>query len=308
MKQYHELLKTIQSEGDKHTDRTGVGTQSIFGYQMRFNLADGFPLMTTKRLSFKIIAEELFWFLSGSTNNERLREREDAAGKPIKIWDAWSSKEQTEKFGRLKNELGPVYGHQWRNWNASFSDEAHNEHYHELYQKYVGPHYDNNGYDQIKALCNDLVSSRGSRRLIVSGWHPVEATQVALPPCHTLFQLKWHETTNKLDLQLYQRSADVFLGVPYNIASYALLLHLLAHTHSMLPGIFIHTFGDVHIYNTHPDAVNEQLARVPRALPTLEIADQMSGTGFDGLMRMGTQHLNLKNYNPDPSIKAEVAV
>ena len=281
MRQYLDLLRDIQQHGDSHTDRTGVGTTSLFGYQMRMDLSDGFPLLTTKRLPFKVIAEELFWFLSGSTHVDDLRKRGDAAGKPIAIWDAWSTKEQCAKFGREEGDLGPVYGKAWRDFG---------------------------GVDQIRALCDDLRSNPRSRRLIVSGWNPPDVTQVALPPCHTLFHLKWHETTNRLDLLLYQRSADVFLGVPFNIASYALLLSLLAHTHGMIPGVFVHTFGDVHIYNTHPDQVNEQLSREPRELPALFIHKRLYNGGFDALMDAKYSDLHLEGYSPLPTIKAAVAV
>lgn len=281
MKQYLELLRTIKENGDDHSDRTGVGTKSIFGYQMRFDLSQGFPLMTTKFLPFKIIAEELFWFLSGSTHVEDLQKRLDSKGNPIKIWDAWATKEQCAKFGREEGDLGPVYGKLWRDFE---------------------------GVDQIKVLCDDLRNNPRSRRMILTGWHPRDASQVALPPCHTLSQFKWHETTNRLDLQLYQRSADVFLGVPFNIASYALLLELLAHTHGMVPGEFIHTFGDVHIYNTHPEQVDEQLSREPQKLPLLKIDNRLFERGFDGLLEARYDDLTLVGYKPLSSIKAPVAV
>jgi thymidylate synthase len=281
MRQYLDLLRTIKENGDDHSDRTGVGTKSIFGYQMRFNLADGFPLMTTKRLPFKVIAEELFWFLSGSTNEKDLSSRLDAKGNPITIWRAWATKEQCAKFGREEGDLGPIYGKLWTDFE---------------------------GVNQIKTLCDDLRNNPRSRRMILTGWHPALCNEVALPPCHTISMLKWHETTNRLDLHLFQRSADVFLGVPFNIASYALLLHLLAHTHGMIPGEFIHTFGDVHIYNTHPDQVDEQLSREPRKLPRLTVSERLFDTGFNGLMDANWGDLYLSDYNPMPTIKAEVAV
>jgi thymidylate synthase len=273
---YATMLKYIMKEGDSHADRTGTGTTSVFGYQNRYDLGQGFPLLTTKRMAWKSIVAELAWFLLGRTDNQWLEDR------GVTIWREWSTKEQCAKFGRVEGDLGPVYGHQWRMFNKEDSFDI--------------DRFD--GVDQIKSLCDDLKNNPNSRRLIVTGWNPAEATKVALPPCHTMFQCKvrtveyWEPDVyeNKirsdkyLDLQLYQRSADSFLGVPFNIASYALLLQLLAHTHGLKPGRFIHTFGDLHIYNNHKDQVKTQLERVPFAAPQLALSSSLRGRGFDGVM------------------------
>jgi thymidylate synthase len=326
---YADMLRHILAEGDSHADRTGVGTTSVFGYQNRYDLADGFPLLTTKRMAWRSIVVELAWFLLGRTDNQWLVDR------GVTIWNEWATAEQCAKFGREPGDLGPVYGKQWRNFAS---------------KNPCGDYAGSPGVDQIKALCHDLTSNPGSRRLIVTGWNPAQATQVALPPCHTLFQCKVrtvrglegsdvddgvNEATadvRYLDLQLYQRSADCFLGVPFNIASYALLLQLLAHTHNMKPGRFIHTFGDLHIYNNHQAQVQEQLARGPFQAPQLALPGTLRGGGFDGIMQwaylVGEAALNpqvrfvtperevspygqpvaICNYQYHPAIKAEVAV
>ena len=326
MRQYHQLLNTILERGDGHDDRTGVGTQSLFGHQSRYSLAAGFPLMTTKRLSMRWIAEELFWFLSGSTNVNQLRDR---CKNPITIWDDWATEEQCQRFGRPTGELGPVYGHEWRNSQAMRADLARKLAQIQRYdgtlvshdgpvwchstKRYINHGFGDDGHDQIRQLMDNLASEKGrlSRRLIVSGWNAKEADNVALPPCHTLFQFKYHQETNKLDLQLYQRSCDVFLGVPYNIASYALLLQLVAACCEMVPGEFIHTYGDVHIYANHREQVQQQLARELRPLPRLQIAipaELADETPFDKLMAAEWSWLSLQGYDPHPAIEAAVAV
>jgi thymidylate synthase len=272
---YACMLKWILLEGDSHADRTGTGTTSVFGYQNRYDLSNGFPLLTTKRMAWKSIVVELAWFLLGHTDNAWLEAR------GVTIWKEWATKEQCAKFGREEGDLGPVYGHQWSNFGATPMSRGRSA---------------SDGVDQIKNLCNDLKNNPNSRRLIVSGWNPAEATKVALPPCHTLWQCKVRTVRNEigtdegadryLDLQLYQRSADSFLGVPFNIASYALLLQLLAHTHDLTPGRFIHTFGDLHIYNNHKDQVNEQLARRDGFdAPTVVFPGSLRNTGFSGVMQ-----------------------
>jgi thymidylate synthase len=310
MRQYLDLLKHIKENGDGHNDRTGVGTKSVFGYQFRCNLDEGFPLLTTKRLAFRWIAEELFWFISGSTNNSKLRER--GGEKPITIWDEWATEEKCAEFGREEGDLGPVYGHTWRNFGATYidgemirgsGDYPAPEVYDNPNKRWINFGYMDDGFDQFKInVMDQLRDNPRSRRIILSGWDPRDAGLVALPPCHTLCQFKWHEETNKLDCQLYQRSADVFLGVPYNIASYALLTSLLARSYDMLPGEYVHTFGDVHIYNTHPSMVDEQLERKPRPLPGLEISKQSDPRNYT------YDDLKLLGYDPMPSIKAPVAV
>jgi thymidylate synthase len=288
------MLKYILKEGDSHADRTGTGTTSVFGYQNRYDLCRGFPLLTTKRMAWKSIVAELAWFLLGRTDNKWLTDR------GVKIWDEWATKEQCAKFGREEGDLGPVYGAQWRN----FGERKGKDNYDVPLTLC--------GVDQIKNLCNDLDKNPNSRRMIVTGWNPIEATKVALPPCHTLWQCKvrtveyWEQDgyENKirsdkyLDLQLYQRSADSFLGVPFNIASYALLLQLLTHTHGLKPGRFIHTFGDLHVYNNHKDQVKLQLERDGFDAPTVVFPGYLRDQGFAGLMRWATE-VGEASLNPD---------
>src|SRR6266536_3944378 len=234
MKQYHDILKSVLDHGTEHEDRTGVGTISHFGYQTRFDLREGFPIVTTKRVPFRWIAEELFWFLSGDTNEANLRAR------GVDIWKEWADEQHTRRFGRGAGDLGPVYGYLWRSFGI------------------MPPERD--GVDQIANLLNGIEKNPNSRRLIVTGWDPQQADNVDLPPCHTLFQFKV-EGGQVLHCQLYQRSADAFLGVPFNISSYALLLHMVAHVSGLEAGEFIYTLGDYHIYQNHLDQVQELLAR-----------------------------------------------
>jgi thymidylate synthase len=281
MQQYHEMLKHILSNSTEHNDRTGVGTLSVFGYQTRFDLQKGFPIITTKKMPFRWIAEELFWFLSGSTNNFDLQKR------GVDIWDEWATTEQTAKFGRKEGDLGPIYGYLWRSFGGDFPQQ--------------------NGIDQIARLLNEIQTNPNSRRLIVTGWDPKVADQVALPPCHTLFQFKI-ESEQTLHCQLYQRSADAFLGVPFNITSYALLTHLIAHVCGLKVGEFIHTFGDLHIYKNHLDQVHELLRRKPFPLPKLKIVNANHLKGLDGLLNFKYENLQLENYQSHGKIEAPVAV
>lgn len=335
---YASMLKYILAEGDSHADRTGTGTTSVFGYHNRYDLKHGFPLLTTKRMAWRSIVVELAWFLLGRTDNQWLKSR------GVKIWDEWATKEQCAKFGREEGDLGPIYGHSWRHFGQSYiGPEGRENHVTEPNGEVRSSgrvSYADKG-DQIKSLCNDLKRNPNSRRLIVSGWNPEETTKVALPPCHTMFQCKvrtysWMEQDvaeiksreeQHLDLHLYQRSADCFLGVPFNIASYALLLQLLAHTHDMKPGRFIHTFGDLHIYNNHREQVQVQLSRSSFKAPRVEIPFQLRGRGFDGVMEWATQvgeaalhpgirfneqhvgvPVRLCDYQSHEAIKAEVSV
>jgi thymidylate synthase len=281
MKQYHDLLKHILEQGTRHEDRTGVGTVSAFGYQMRFDLGQGFPIVTTKKVPFRWVAEELFWFLSGSTDEGELRER------GVDIWAEWATEEQTAKFNRGEGDLGPVYGYLWRSFGGDYPQM--------------------NGVDQIARLIREIETNPNSRRLIVTGWNPETCDNVALPPCHTLFQFKV-ESERILHCQLYQRSADAFLGVPFNISSYALLTHLVAHVCGLAVGEFIHTFGDLHIYQNHLDQVNELLSREPMPLPTLELADAGDLKGLEGLLEFKFENLKLENYQSWGKIAAPVAV
>ncbi|HKP37329.1 MAG TPA: thymidylate synthase [Pyrinomonadaceae bacterium] len=282
MKQYHDILRSILEHGVEHQDRTGVGTISHFGYQTRFNLREGFPIVTTKRVPFRWVAEELFWFLSGDTNEANLNAR------GVDIWKEWADEEHTARFGREAGDLGPIYGYLWRSF---------------------GGHYPKcDGVDQIARLIDEIESNPNSRRLIVSGWDPRVCDNVDLPPCHTLFQFKI-ERGRLLHCQLYQRSADAFLGVPFNISSYALLTHLVAHVCDLEVGEFVYTLGDYHIYKNHLDQVNELLARDPKPLPQLKINDDEGRLrGLDGLLNFKYEHLNLVGYESHAKIAAPVAV
>ena len=264
MKQYLDLLKRILDEGTRKGDRTGTGTLSVFGNQMRFNLEDGFPLLTTKKLHLKSIIYELLWFLRGDTNVRYLQEH------GVRIWNEWADTE---------GELGPVYGHQWRSW----------------------PDYNGGNIDRIANVVNQLKHNPDSRRMIVSAWNVAEVDSMALPPCHTMFQ--FYVADGRLSLQLYQRSADTFLGVPFNIASYALLLQMMAQVTGYRPGDFIHTTGDTHLYLNHLDQARLQLTRTPRQLPVMKINPDVKS-----LFDFQYEDFQLEGYDPWPHIKAEVAV
>ena len=264
MKQYLDLLNRVLTEGASKEDRTGTGTISVFGHQMRFNLEDGFPLLTTKKLHLKSIIYELLWFLQGDTNVKYLQEH------GVRIWNEWADE---------KGELGPVYGHQWRSW----------------------PDYNGGTIDQISNVVEMIRKNPDSRRLIVSAWNVAEVEKMALPPCHTLFQ--FYVANGKLSLQLYQRSADIFLGVPFNIASYALLLLMVAQVTGLKPGEFVHTLGDAHIYKNHLEQVKLQLTRTPRPLPIMKInPDKKDIFSFD------YEDFTVEGYDPHPHIAGTVAV
>ena len=264
MKQYLDLLNHILADGTIKHDRTGTGTKSVFGYQMRFNLEDGFPLLTTKKLHLKSIIHELLWFLNGDTNVRYLQEN------GVRIWNEWADE---------NGELGPVYGHQWRSW----------------------PDYNGGTIDQIAAVVSQLKTNPDSRRMIVCAWNVAEVERMALPPCHTLFQ--FYVADGRLSLQLYQRSADTFLGVPFNIASYALLLQMMAQVTGLSAGEFIHTTGDTHLYLNHLDQARLQLTRTPRPLPRMAINPDVKSI-FD----FRYEDFKLEGYDPWPHIKAEVSV
>ena len=264
MTQYLNLLSEILQHGANKSDRTGTGTRSIFGYQMRFNMDEGFPLLTTKKLHLKSIIYELLWFLRGDTNIRYLNEHN------VSIWNEWADE---------NGDLGPVYGHQWRSWRGA----------------------DGITVDQIKNVIDSIITNPDSRRHIVSAWNVGELDKMALPPCHVLFQFWVAE--GKLSLQLYQRSCDVFLGVPFNIASYAILLMMVAQVTGLQPGTFVHTLGDAHIYLNHLEQVETQLSRQPRPLPTLKINPQRTSI-FD----FQYEDFTLENYDPHPHIKGAIAV
>jgi thymidylate synthase len=264
MQVYHDLLKHVLQHGHNKEDRTGTGTKSVFGYQMRFNLADGFPLLTTKKVHLKSIIHELLWFLQGSTNIAYLKEN------GVRIWDEWADE---------NGNLGPVYGYQWRNW----------------------PKPDGSHIDQISQVVQAIKTNPDSRRLIVSAWNVADVDQMKLPPCHAFFQ--FYVADGKLSCQLYQRSADIFLGVPFNIASYALLTMMVAQVCGLKLGDFVHTLGDAHIYSNHMEQVQEQLSRELRALPTMRI-----NPAVKDIFSFKFDDFTLENYDPHPAIKGLVAV
>ena len=274
MKQYLDLLRHVESNGVKKGDRTGTGTKSIFGYQMRFDLSKGFPLVTTKKIHVKSVIHELLWFLKGSTNISYLQEN------GVRIWNEWANE---------KGDLGPIYGHQWRNWNSD-------------------------GIDQINEVIKTLKINPDSRRMLVSAWNPsvlpnpdlsfaenISNQKAALPPCHAFFQ--FYVSNDKLSCQLYQRSADVFLGVPFNIASYALLTMMVAQVCNYKPGDFVHTFGDVHIYSNHKEQVKEQLSRSPKPLPIMRLNKNVKS-----IFEFTYSDFNIINYDPHPLIPGAVSI
>lgn len=264
MKQYHDLLERILADGAEKGDRTGTGTISVFGHQMRFDLSAGFPMLTTKRLPLKAIVHELLWFLAGDTNIKYLREHN------VTIWDEWADP---------NGDLGPVYGRQWRSWEAP----------------------DGRTIDQISNVVEMIRKNPDSRRLIVSAWNPADVDRMALPPCHCLFQ--FYVANGKLSCQLYQRSADTFLGVPFNIASYALLTMMIAQVTGLKAGEFVHTLGDAHLYANHVEQAHLQLSRSPRPLPTMKLNPDVKD-----IFRFRYEDFTLEGYDPHPHIKAEVAV
>jgi thymidylate synthase len=277
---YLELLQKLVTDGKVRKDRTGVGTKGLFGHQLRFDLRAGFPLLTTKKVHLKSILHELLWFIRGDTRVTSLQ----AVG--VSIWDEWATAEQTAKFGRQAGDLGPVYGHQWRNFGATVLPDGH---------------YASDGVDQLQKVMTELRERPMSRRLIVSGWNPKESDQVALPPCHTMFQ--FHVQDGELSCHLYQRSADYFLGVPFNIASYALLTMMVAQVSGLQVGDFVQSFGDVHVYLNHLEQVAEQLSRTPRPLPKMTLNSERKS-----LFDFRFEDFTLEGYDPLPAIRAPVAV
>jgi thymidylate synthase len=264
MRQYLDLMRTVLEQGVERPDRTGTGTLSVFGYQMRFDLAEGFPLLTTKKLHLKSIIHELLWMLRGDTNVHSLQEN------GVHIWDEWADE---------RGELGPVYGAQWRSWQGA----------------------DGQTVDQIAWVAQEIRRNPASRRLVVSAWNPADVERMALPPCHTLFQFYVHD--GRLSCQLYQRSADVFLGVPFNIASYALLTQMMAQASGLQPWEFVHTFGDAHLYRNHLEQARQQLGREPRPLPRMQL-----NPSVDSIFDFQFSDFELLNYDPHPHIKAPVSV
>ena len=280
MTPYLDLMKRILSDGVERSDRTGVGTLSVFGHQMRYDLEGSFPLLTTKKLHLRSIIHELLWFLAGETHVASLQ----AAG--VRIWNEWATEEACARFGRSAGDLGPIYGHQWRNFGATKQEDGS---------------YASDGVDQIRELITRLKNNPMSRRHIVSGWNPHEATQVTLPPCHTLFQ--FYVAEGRLSCQLYQRSGDVFLGVPFNIASYSILTLMIAQVVGLKPGEFVHTLGDAHLYANHIEQAKLQLSRSPRPRPAMRL-----NPAVQDIFSFSYDDFELIGYDPHPHISAPVAV
>ena len=290
MKTYLDLLARVLEDGRPRKDRTGIGTHGVFGHQMRFDLRParddsdrmrrGFPLLTTKKVHVKSIIYELLWFLQGRTDNQWLIEH------VVTIWNEWADAESCARFGRQPGDLGPVYGHQWRNFGAS---------------KRADGTFNQDGVDQMRRMLAEIARNPASRRLIITGWNPAEADQVALPPCHTLFQ--FYVQDGELSCQLYQRSADIFLGVPFNIASYSLLTMMIAQVCQLTPGEFVHTIGDAHLYNNHREQARLQLTREPRPLPRLRLNPAVTD-----LFAFDFGDIAVEGYDPHPGIKAAVAI
>ena len=264
MRQYLDLMQHVLNHGHQKSDRTGTGTLSVFGYQMRFNLADGFPLVTTKKCHLKSIIHELLWFLKGDTNIQYLQNQ------GVSIWDEWADE---------NGDLGPIYGHQWRSWTTTEGDKI----------------------DQLMQVIDQIKTTPDSRRMIISAWNVGDLNKMQLPPCHAFFQ--FYVADGRLSCQLYQRSADIFLGVPFNIASYALLTLMVAQVCNLKPGDFVHTFGDAHLYLNHLDQTREQLNRQPRSLPNMQL-----NASVNQIVDFKYEDFLLENYNPHPAIKAPVAV
>lgn len=264
MRQYLELMQHVIDHGSQKTDRTGTGTLSVFGYQMRFDLNDGFPLVTTKKCHVRSIIHELLWFLRGDTNIEYLHQN------GVSIWDEWADSQ---------GNLGPIYGHQWRAWTAA----------------------DGKSVDQLRQIIEQIKKTPDSRRMVVSAWNVGDLPKMRLMPCHVLFQ--FYVADNRLSCQLYQRSADIFLGIPFNIASYALLTHMIAQVCNLIPGDFVHTLGDAHLYSNHIEQAREQLSRKPRPLPTITL-----NPDIEDILDFRFEDFTLENYEPYPAIKAPVAV
>lgn len=284
--QYLNLIAQIIKNGDQRIDRTAVGTRSIFGAQMRFNLRDSFPLLTTKRVFFRGVAEELLWFIAGKTDAKLLQ------AKNVKIWDGNSTREFLDKCGHTEREvgdLGPIYGFQWRHFGAKY--------------RTCNDDYTGEGIDQLQQVIDTIRNNPADRRIIMSAWNPLDIPEMALPPCHCLAQFYVSQTRGELSCQLYQRSADMGLGVPFNIASYALLTYMIAHVTGLKPGDFVHTLGDAHVYLNHVDPLSEQLKREPRPFPKLQFKRQVNN-----IEDFTMEDIEVVGYNPHPSIQMEMAV
>lgn len=317
MQQYLDLLRNIRDNGEYYEDRTGVGRTGLWAQTMRFNLNEGFPILTTKHVPLRWVAEELFWMLSGSTYEPHLAE------KKVDIWKEWATPEQTAKFGRKEGELGPVYGHAWRNFGANSVEFVlqralslgyppdqvmkSERYYSKENKRWINTGYWDDGVDQIKWIIEDIQKNPFGTRKILCGWDAREQNKVALPPCHTVSHFKVN-ADKSLSSFLYQRSADCAIGVPFNISSYALLTHLISHVCDLKVREFVHQLGDAHLYSNHINGVNEQLSRTPYVLPFITISDKSKGGGFNALMDIKWEDLSLTDYKYHPKIYYDVAV
>lgn len=309
-KVYLDIAKDILENGLLHKDRTGTGTKRIFGVLSKYDLNEGFPMLTTRKLSLRIAAEELRWMLAGSTNVADLQE------KNIKIWDGNGSAEECAKFGRIPGDLGPIYGHQWRNFNATKrpaleidimkTRDMYKDNYSQDNKRWVNKEYWDDGHDQIKELIETIQKNPDSRRMIVCGWNAMEKALVNPPPCHHTFQVSVMDGT--LHLLLMQRSGDLFLGIPTNIMFYSLLMHVLAKVSNLKVGVFSHMIADAHIYLDHIEQMTEQVSRKPYELPTISINDRLAGKGFDGLMDFKYEDVVLTGYVSHPPLKGKMSV
>lgn len=300
--QYLKLLKKLLKEGSSHSDRTGTGTSRLWGEKMSFDLTNGvIPLYTTKKISLRLIVEELVWFFSGSTNVKLLQE------KKVHIWDGNGSTEECQKFGRVEGDLGPIYGHQWRNFGASKRDVPLSEDFWSVENsRWVNKSYNDDGYDQLKYVVETIQNNPNSRRILLSGWNPFEADKTNPPPCHTFYQFQ--VDNGKLNGSLYLRSNDIFLGNAFNVSSLAIWVHLMAKVTNLEPGKIVMTMADAHLYNDHREQAMEQINRVPYPFPEVKINERLNGTGLSGLLSARIEDIELLNYNSHGSIKAKMSI
>lgn len=298
---YLNLLREVLASGSSHSDRTGTGTRRLFGTSTTYHLKDGFPLLTTRKMSLRIAAEELIWMLSGSTDNKKLVE------KNVHIWTANSSAAESAKFGRKEHDLAYAYGHQFRNFNATKREiPLEEDFWSQKNLRWVNKAVNDDGADQVRELVNTIINNPNSRRMLVSGWHAQEAGLVNPPPCHTIHQVM--VDNDEINLALFSRSSDLFLGTSTNIIFYCLLIEVLAMVTNKKAGKFVHLMGDYHIYNDHMDQVREQLTRTPFEAPTIKISERLRGKGFEGLLDFKWEDVEVIGYQSHPAIKAKMSV
>ena len=300
--QYLSILKKLLEEGVKSGDRTGTGTYKLWGQSMEFSLENNkLPVLTTKKVATRLVIEELLWFLKGSTDVK------DLQNKNVKIWNGNGSAEECEKFGRVEGDLGPIYGHQWRNFNATKRETSLDKDYwSSKNQRYVNKSYEDDGVDQVKYVFDQIENNPNSRRIIISGWHAEEAHLVNPPPCHTFYQFQVSE--GKLNSLLTQRSGDFFLGVAFNLTSLSILTHLIAHLTGLVPGKTVHMIGDCHLYSDHVEQAKEQISREPNPFPKITINESLRGKGFNAIKELKVEDFIIEGYDAHPPIKAKMSV